>query len=159
MTSTIKNKISITAINGRFKKSEKKAKKIVIGILEILKKKKVSVDVYLAGEALMKKLNSELRKKEYSADVLSFEEPKDFFSPENGSEKIGEIFLNWPHIEKKGKAADKEVQKLLIHGILHLSGYGHGTDKEAKKMEKKEKETLEKLKVRKVHNVHKAKTK
>jgi probable rRNA maturation factor len=104
----------------------------------------------------MIKLNSDLRKKEYSADILSFEEPEGFISPEKGIKKIGEIFLNWPRAKKKGKATDAEIKKLLVHGILHLLGYGHGKDEEAEKMERKEKEILKKLKV---HNVHKAKIK
>jgi probable rRNA maturation factor len=146
MTLTIQNKISVTALDRRFKRNANKAKKIVVGILGILKKEKVSVDIYLAGEALMKKLNSELRNKEYSADILSFEEPEGFVSPERGKNKLGEIFLNWPRIARKGKMAEEETKKLLIHGVLHLLGYGHGKDKEAEKMERKEKEIMEKIK-------------
>ena len=146
MTLTSKNKISATALDKKFEPGAIKAKKDAAAILEILKKKKVSVDIYLAGEALMKRLNSELRKKEYSADILSFEEPEGFISPEKETKKIGEIFLNWPRVIRKGKTADEETKKLLIHGILHLFGHRHGKDDEAEKMERKEKEIMKKLK-------------
>jgi probable rRNA maturation factor len=146
MTLFAKNKVSATALDKKFASGTGKAEKSAAAILEILKKKKVSVDIYLAGEALMKKLNSDLRNKEYSADILSFEEPEGFVSPEKGQKKLGEIFLNWPRIAKKGKSAEEEIKKLLVHGILHLLGHKHDKNAEAEKMERKEKAIIKKLK-------------
>lgn len=145
MTPAPENEISITALDRRFLRGKKdpfdklraSIKKTAVRALKILRKKKISVDIYLAGPALMKKLNAELRNKNYPADVLSFQEPKDFIFPESEYEKIGEIFLNF---------VGTETKKLLIHGLLHLLGYTHKKEKEAIKMEKMEKMIIGKLK-------------
>ena len=130
MTPAIKNDVSVFSLDKRFEKRKAEVKKIILRALEILRIKKVSVDVYLAGDAVMKKLNSELRNKNYPADVLSFEEPSNFIAPDSEYKKIGEIFLNVS--EKSG------MEKLLVHGLLHLFGYDHKKEKEAERMEKME---------------------
>ena len=48
--------------------------------------------------------------------------------------------------EELGKKAEEEILFLLIHGILHLTGYDHeGSVAERRKMEAKEKEFFEAL--------------
>jgi probable rRNA maturation factor len=48
--------------------------------------------------------------------------------------------------EEVGKKAEEEILFLLIHGILHLTGYDHeGSVAERRKMEAKEKEFFEAL--------------
>src|SRR3989339_2285041 len=81
--------------------------------------KKFELDVVLASPQLMLALNKKYRKKEKIADVLSFLLEKN----------IGEIFLN---------ISKKNLPYLFIHGSLHLLGYGHKKNKDAKKMERKE---------------------
>ena len=81
--------------------------------------KKFELDVVLASPQLMLALNKKYRKKEKIADVISFLLEKN----------IGEIFLN---------ISKKNLPYLFIHGSLHLLGYGHKKNKDAKKMERKE---------------------
>lgn len=132
------NKVSAVALQKKFKKFENRIKKNTLKILEILKKKRISVDVYLADNKTMRFLNKKLRNKNKSANVLSFVEPKSFISPPIAKsltgKKIGEIYLN---MEQKDKSLSKEF--LLIHGILHLLGYDHKKKSDRIKMEKKEK--------------------
>ena len=72
----------------------------------------------------MRRLNKLYRKKNYSANVLSF--PL--------SENEGEILINKNH--RRSAYADY----LFIHSLLHLKGLKHG-----KKMDEKEAEIMQKI--------------
>ena len=41
-----------------------------------------------------------------------------------------------------GIGLEDEARRLIIHGILHLLGYDHQTNKEAKQMKEKEEQLL-----------------
>ena len=65
-----------------------------MAILKILNKDNVAVDIYLTGNALMRRLNKEYRGKDKVANVLSFVEPINFPHPETKTRFLGEIYLN-----------------------------------------------------------------
>ena len=95
--------------------------------------KKFKLSVVLASPALMRKLNKERRGKNKIADVLSFLYKE---------ERAGEIFLNASLPRRH--AGEKNLPYLFIHGSLHLLGYKHKKNKDAKKMERKELNILKK---------------
>lgn len=134
------NKIFITSLNKKFEKEERKVRLTAGKILKILKKDNVSVEIYLAGNAIMKSLNKKLRGKDKIANVLSFEEPEKFISPETKLKMIGEVYLN---VEQKDRIFSKEF--LLLHGMLHLLGYDHIKEVDSIKMERKEKSVISKF--------------
>ncbi len=103
-------------------------KKTAGKILKILKKKNLEVEIYLTNHRMMRRLNKEFRGKDKVADVLSFNEPKNFISSPSKYKKIGEIYLNM---------SDVRCQ-LLVHGLLHLLGYDHKGKNDRIKMEKLE---------------------
>lgn len=75
-------------------------------------------------------INMQYRGKDYATDVLSF--PYEGVRIEDMS-FIGEILIA-PEVAvhqavRYGIAPEKEIRKLLVHGILHLLGYDHETDK------------------------------
>ena len=76
-----------------------------------------------------KELNSQYRKKEYATDVLSFP----FNEILENSFYIGDILICYPIAEKQAKersiSTEREIITLMVHGILHLAGYDHETDK------------------------------
>lgn len=134
------NKISVFSLNRKFEKSEKDTKKAVQKILKILKKDDLEVEIYLADNFRMKTLNKKFRGKDKVANVLSFEEPRNFIYPPEGmgtkkTRKIGEIYLKIP-------ITDYLLEQLIIHGLLHLLGYGHNGKNDRIKMEKKEGQLL-----------------
>lgn len=96
--------------------------------------KKFELDVVLAPPFLMRRLNKQFLNKNKTADVLSFLLEK---GPPAGRAGRGEIFLN---------AGKKNLPYLFIHGSLHLLGYEHKKNKDAKKMERKELNILKKSK-------------
>jgi probable rRNA maturation factor len=77
----------------------------------------------------MKHINRQYRKRDYATDVLSFAYGN---QTEDGVPYLGDVVIA-PEIaasnaEAWGGSAEKEVRKLLVHGILHLLGHDHETD-------------------------------
>ena len=97
--------------------------------------KKFELGVVLANPALMRKLNKQWRGKDKIADVLSFLYKE---------EKVGEIFLNASLPRRQ--AGRKNLPYLFVHGSLHLLGYSHKKNRDAKKMNMKELNILNKTK-------------
>lgn len=133
------NKILVFSLKNKFRKSEKKIAGSCRGVLKILKKKNLAIEIYLAGDLEMKRLNVEFRKKNKSANVLSFDEPSNFPRPEfKGLKTIGEIWLNLDYKEMS-------TDNLLVHSLLHLLGYNHSKKNDRMKMEKLEQMVVGKL--------------
>lgn len=88
------------------------------------------VNVVIVGDEQMQRLNRRYRKRDKPTDVLSF--PLDDDSELGGTGSlIGEVYCNHDHCrrwqrEHGGTIAD-ELQRLAVHGCLHLLGYDHHT--------------------------------
>jgi len=114
---------------------------------EILKKesakgrfKKGDLSIVLVGQKRIKELNKRYRRKNRPTDVLAFED----------KENLGEIVICPAEIKKNAKKFNstfkKELNRVLIHGILHLLGYDHESGpKKAKIMEERQKYYLSKI--------------
>ena len=80
------------------------------------------LSIAFVGPKKMAELNGRYRKKKGSTDVLAFGEPE-------GSQRIGEVVICPAAVSKNaviyGQSFQKELTKVLIHGILHLLGYDH----------------------------------
>jgi probable rRNA maturation factor len=85
------------------------------------------VTVALVSDARMRTLNRSFRGKDYATDVLSF--PTD----EQGS--LGDIVIATGVAHRQaddaGHSVATELKVLALHGLLHLLGYDHETDKGA----------------------------
>lgn len=107
----------------------------VVHVLRNLKKTG-DVNLWLIGDRRMRRLNRENRGKDSSTDVLSF--PLASANFVGGTEEWGDIFLCVPQIERQAKELSisykEECTRMLIHGVLHLLGYDHVFQKEAKVM-------------------------
>jgi probable rRNA maturation factor len=130
-----------------------KIKKAAAYILSLLKQPRLSMaelSILFVGDRKMKQLNSDFRGIRKITDVLSFESG----IPVSGvgqNPVLGDIVICIPKAESQAKAAgtglDDELNRLLIHGILHLTGYDHEvSDYRARKMRKKEEDILNALK-------------
>jgi probable rRNA maturation factor len=96
----------------------------------------VVAGILITGDAEMHSLNREYRGIDQTTDVLSFNE--NYIDPESGLEYLGDIIISVPQAKKQalagGHTVDQEVQVLVIHGILHLSGYDHDSKSKQKNM-------------------------
>ena len=116
---------------------------------KLYKKNTLICTLLLSGPEEIKKLNKKFRKKNKITDVLSFPfHEKNQLDIKIKREKeiyIGDIILNLNKIKnKKNKIKFKnELNKLWIHGLVHLFGHQHKIDKDFKAMDKIEKEYLD----------------
>lgn len=91
---------------------------------------KGGVDVLVTSDAEMKALNQRFRGKKIATDVLSFP-----VSVENGAGKTlaGEIAISANIAARNARAlghgAAEEVKILVLHGVLHLAGFNHESDR------------------------------
>lgn len=102
------------------------------------KKQGYDVSLYFTDDNEMKKLNNTYRNKNKTTDVLSF--------PYSDKEDniLGEIIISIPQAKRQSEEGfKKEILKLFTHGMLHLLGFEHNTDKKFKKMKNIEKKYLE----------------
>lgn len=85
------------------------------------------VTVLLTSDREIKKLNRQFRGKNKATDVLSF-------PAEPGPEKLaGDLAISVETARKQctacGHSLETEIKVLILHGLLHLAGYDHETDR------------------------------
>src|SRR5574341_910152 len=86
------------------------------------------VTVVFVNDRKIRHYNRQFRNRDYPTDVLSF--------PVNETIEdryyLGDILISTQtaarQAERKGHCVEKELQVLLLHGMLHLLGYDHETD-------------------------------
>ena len=95
----------------------------------------------------MKKLNYSFSGSNKETNVLSFLPDPNETDENNNS--VGDIAICVDVLKKEAKEQNKDfldhLLHLFVHGILHLLGYRHDSDREASKMEQIEKSILSKL--------------
>ena len=112
---------------------------------KLFKKNTLICSIVLSGPKEIKNLNKKFRKKNKSTDVLSFP----FYEKKQLNNKIreekevylGDIIINLSQVKKKNNKAKfkEELNKLWIHGLLHLLGYDHKSNSQYLQMQKLEK--------------------
>ena len=102
--------------------------------------KKISVTFLLTSNEKIKELNFKFRNKNKPTNVLSFPMQLTYLD----SFFLGDIALSNQTLIKE--AIEQKIAKydylckITIHGMLHLMGYDHKTEKQFKEMEKYEKQ-------------------
>ena len=101
------------------------------------KNKNYEFTIFLTNNEKMKNLNLKFRNKNKVTDILSFPLKIKF----KNKLYLGDIAISFEIINKRSKLSyfDLELDKMWIHGLLHLTGYDHKNLKDYKKMLNKEK--------------------
>ena len=128
---SIKWKKKIKDIEGYFKLKQKKFNTFFNS-----SKKINEFTIFLTSNVKMKNLNNKFRKINKPTDVLSF--PLNIKLDRNTY--LGDIAICFEIVNKRSKESffDHELDKMWIHGYLHLKGYNHIKNTDFKKMFKKE---------------------
>ena len=123
------------------------------------------VNLLLTMDEQIREMNREFRGIDRPTDVLSFpmieyqkpgvfdflEERPDCFDPESGRLMLGDIVISKEKVlsqaEEYGHGVKREYAFLVVHSILHLSGYDHMEDGERRVMEELQEKILQKLKI------------
>ena len=112
--------------------------------LTSFKNKNQEFTLMLTNNKKMKDLNSKFRNKNVSTDVLSF--PLKVKLKKNNL-YLGDIAISFEIINRRSKSSsfDHELDKMWIHGYLHLLGHDHKKDKDYYLMKRKENLIFKKL--------------
>lgn len=113
-------------------------------------KSAVEVSVALTSDSAVRKLNASYRGKDMPTNVLSFPagiEAKDL--PRGTVLPLGDVAVAYGACEREAKTEGKSLKShlshLMVHGVLHLLGYDHEDDADARTMERLEKRILARL--------------
>jgi len=125
-----------------FNKKVKKISKIV----KFFKKKDITFTILLTSSLNMRKLNKKFRNRNKPTDILSFP----FLSSNNlkfiKQKKfyIGDLATSYEIINFRSRKNNffLEFDKVWVHGLIHLIGYNHVTNKDYFKMNRIEKRIL-----------------
>ena len=106
--------------------------KFAAEVLKVAPADGAGVTIAFVSDRRMRELNWRWRGKEGTTDVLSFPAAQDEFEKLEGY-TLGDIVVS---VEQAARQAalheldfDREVKQLILHGVLHLCGYDHETDK------------------------------
>lgn len=123
------------------------------------------VNLLLTVDRQIRKLNFQFRGIDKPTDVLSFpmvdypipgefgflETCCDCFNPESGELTLGDIVVSKERVlcqaEEFGHSPFREYAFLIVHSVLHLTGYDHMEVKERRIMEEKQREIMERLNI------------
>jgi probable rRNA maturation factor len=96
---------------------------LTLKMLAVIGSPEADTTVAFVSDARIRELNRRFRGLDKATDVLSF--PSD-------DDDLGDIAISVDRAEvqarENGMTFDEEVAQLLLHGLLHLSGYDHETD-------------------------------
>jgi len=87
------------------------------------------VEVLLAGDETLARLNRDFRKKNGATDVLSFPA---LLVPGHAARVAGDLAISIDtaarQAEAHGHGLEEELKILILHGVLHLAGQDHERD-------------------------------
>jgi probable rRNA maturation factor len=118
----------------------------VAAVFTTLERSPLALTVRVVGEEEMTKLNQRYRGRNQSTNVLSFPiEPL----PGIRTDLLGDIVVCGPVVDREAAIHHKSPighwAHMVVHGLLHLFGYDHESDRDATAMEALEKSVLEGL--------------
>ena len=139
----IKNQQKIKKVN------QKKIERIIKKVLQNLKvDEETEISVLFTDDKFIRTLNNKYRGINTPTDVLSFSLQEGAIkSPEVESDKLlGDIIISVETAQRQADnlnhSMEKELTVLLIHGLLHLTGYDHEKGQDYRVMREKESEIL-----------------
>lgn len=124
-------------------------KKITTNVLKVVLEERsrpnAEISVVFTDDGEMRNLNRNFRGVNKSTDVLAFPINDGRFASIN-PDTLGDIVISVPkardQAQTKDHSLERELSVLLIHGLLHLLGFDHETDKDAAVMQEQEQECL-----------------
>jgi probable rRNA maturation factor len=114
--------------------------------LRILGRSRSSVSLVLTNDVEIRQLNRAFRKIDRATDVLSFpmQDLQDEADPAGNGVLLGDIVISVETARRRSGPAklDKELKRLVVHGLAHLLGHDHHRPKQAERMRALERRLL-----------------
>jgi len=102
-------------------------------------KKLGEINYIFCDDHYLYKINLKFLEHDTYTDIISFDNSE-------GDELNGDIFISTDRVTENAKEYNvdfsEELKRVIIHGILHLCGYGDKTESEAALMRQKEDEKI-----------------
>ncbi len=112
-------------------------------ILSTFSKSECELSITFVSDKEIQDLNKQWRDKDSPTDILSFVqsdnvEDFDFWPEMEENQILGDMVISISAIERNCEnfnvSFDEEVERILIHGVLHLLGYDHKTNDKTEPM-------------------------
>lgn len=106
------------------------ARDYALSVLERQRAEGWDLSILLCDDSFIRGLNRQYRDRDEETDVLSFEQGERYRGPD-GVERLlaGDIVISLDALARNAKefgiSLDEELRRLVVHGILHLSGMDH----------------------------------
>ena len=88
------------------------------------------------------KINKQYLGHDYYTDIITFDFSEDYAIEGKGDRISGDIFISIDTVrhnsEEYGEGFDRELHRVIVHGLLHLIGYDDQTPEQQKVMREKE---------------------
>ena len=114
-------------------------------MLEFLGIGDAELSILLCDDPTIRSLNRQYRKKNKATDVLAFP-MQEGAGPTPHPGLLGDVVISLPTATRQAAEHDRpivaEVTFLLAHGLLHLLGYDHVTQREEREMKARTEQLL-----------------
>lgn len=135
--------MSINFFNEKINFKVKESKGIINWINTCVEKEGYQVDtinIIFTSDNEIVRINEEFLKRDYYTDIITFDYTE-------GMMLNGELFISIDMVKQNAIlfeiTVEKELLRVIIHGLLHMMGYKDSNKEEKKFMKKKEDEFLE----------------
>ena len=121
-------------------------------VLKTTKIQRNGLTIRLSNDKDIKDFNLKWKGINKPTNILSFLNNDTLFSFESNMIYLGDIIVSYDTILKEVKSKKIDFQNhlshILIHGILHLKGYTHDKEEDARLMQNEEKRLLKNLNIK-----------
>ena len=117
-------------------------------LLAALRLREAELSLVLVSDAVMRRLNRQWRGADRPTDVLSFAQAEGQGGAPEGL--LGDVVISVDtarrQARERAEPLTRELDRLLIHGVLHLLGYDHErSPAEAQRMQRRERSLARQL--------------
>ena len=129
-----------------FKKNILKAAKETLYTASKFKKNNLEVSFLLTSDSNIRLINKNYRKKDKSTNVLAFPMNQNTFGEDY---IVGDVVISLQRILSESKKLKiqkyKYLSQITIHGVLHLLGFDHKSNKQHEEMNRIEQKVFKKI--------------
>ena len=125
--------------------SEERLAAVALRVLEAEGAPPCELSVAVTDDETVRALNREYAGEDAVTDVLSFSqrEGEELVAPPEGVPPLGDVVIAYPRALRQAQgerewSVEREIERLLVHGVLHLLGYDHAEPEEARRMRARE---------------------
>ena len=148
------NRIEVSWINLEKPRYLQNLKTFVIKVLQKLEKENWRLSILIADNDYIQELNERYRNLYEPTDILTFSQLEGEIFPGAKKNYVGDMVISPEKIFDNARvfevSQEEEFKRVLIHGILHLTGMDHSGNDSSQEMIKIQEAMLQELKGEKV---------